>query len=266
MSFCARCSQPVRWPGKFCTHCGARLGPAGNAAPDTSPPGLATHPQMGFPSGDSRTHPAPPERRRPIAMWLPLAALVAVLGGLASWYLPGQHSTRTSASARSSSGAEPPADGGQPRAISGSPVASTPSPVVIGSTAVALSPGVSGQAEAGSVARFLTQYFAAINDHDYQAYISLFEPAGQQNGSAEKFRSGYRTTTDSDETLVALSALANGKLAASLTFDSHQDPADSATGTACTTWGITLYLVPAGTSYLIGHPPASYHASAQPCP
>ena len=53
--------------------------------------------------------------------------------------------------------------------------------------------------------------------------------------------------------------------AASLTFNSQQDPAVSATHTACTTWGVTFYLVPVGTSYLIGPPPPGYQASALPC-
>jgi hypothetical protein len=69
----------------------------------------------------------------------------------------------------------------------------------------------------------------------------------------------------SSETLVALSAARHGKTAATITFVSHQDPAQSATHTACT-WEITLYLHPAGPSFLIGVPPGTYRASAKACP
>jgi hypothetical protein len=54
-------------------------------------------------------------------------------------------------------------------------------------------------------------------------------------------------------------------LAASVSFTSHRNPADSATGTSCTTWDITLYLQTSGTSYLIGSPPPGYQARDQPC-
>ena len=131
---------------------------------------------------------------------------------------------------------------------------------------VALGPGVSGQPAAAPIAAFLGRYFAAINDHDYQAYISLFTPAGQQGKTPEAFSSGASTARDSGETLVALSLAQHGKTAATITFVSHQDPAQSATHTACTTWEITLYLHPAGTSYLIGVPPGTYRASAKACP
>lgn len=117
----------------------------------------------------------------------------------------------------------------------------------------------------GSVAAFLSQYFAAINSHNYPAYIGLFAPGADPGENAQKFQVGYATTTDSNETLVALAGAANGTLAASLTFNSHQASASSASHTACTSWRITLYLVQSGTTYLISHPPVSYHASYRPC-
>ena len=127
---------------------------------------------------------------------------------------------------------------------------------------MALGPGVAGQSAAAGVAAFLTQYFAAINDHDYQAFSSLFEPRASPVQSDGAFRSGYRTSRDAGARLVALGRAAGGKWAASLTFDSQQDPAVSASRAGCTTWGVTFYLVPVGTSYLIGPPPPGYQASA----
>jgi hypothetical protein len=214
---------------------------------------------------------------------------VVVLAGLGGWYAATRHGGTTAASGQKPPSAKPSAGGaGSPAATSpssplASPLASpggtaapstpagTPASATPGGTAagggsqVALGPGVSGQT-AGSVAAFASQYFAAINSHDFPAYISLFAPGADPGENAQKFQAGYASTTDSSETLVAMAGTASGKTAASLTFDSHQAPASSATHTACTSWRITLYLVQSGTSYLISHPPAGYHASFRPCP
>jgi hypothetical protein len=129
---------------------------------------------------------------------------------------------------------------------------------------VAIGAGAAGQAGARPAAAFLASYFTAINRHDYHAYAGLFDPDGQLIPTAAQFRSGYRSTVDSDVTLAGLSA-DGPELAATVTFRSHQNPADSATRTACTSWRITLYLEPDGGSYLIGPPPPGYHASFLPC-
>ena len=52
-----------------------------------------------------------------------------------------------------------------------------------------------------------------------------------------------------------------GEWAATVTFISHQSPADSATHSPCTSWDITLYLESRGNSYLIDLPPAGYQPS-----
>lgn len=54
-------------------------------------------------------------------------------------------------------------------------------------------------------------------------------------------------------------------MAAAVTFTSRQSAADSHDASPCTDWRITLYLQPDGSSYLIGRPPASYHASSSAC-
>jgi hypothetical protein len=212
---------------------------------------------------------------------------VVVLGGLAAWYLTGAPGTHLLTSAGAPSHATPSGAAGSAQAATAQPSTPPPSPSASpasptaaaaptpgatgtsgtgGSSVVALGPGVPGQPAAAAIAAFLGQYFTAINQHDYQAYISLFTAAAQQGKSPEAFSSGSSTARDSSEALVALSPARHGKTAATITFVSHQDPAQSATHTACTTWEITLYLHPAGTSYLIGVPPGTYHASAKACP
>jgi hypothetical protein len=293
VSFCTRCGHPVDGTRPFCTNCGARLRAADSEDTAVPPPPRPEWPERPepptlttgippAPAADPYPGAEPPEPSRRIPAWgIIAAAVVVVLAGLGGWYAATRHGSTPAASAQKPPAARASAGGaGSPAATAptsplaspaGSSASSTPAPSTPGGTAagggsqVALGPGVSGQT-AGSVAAFAGQYFAAINSHDYPAYISLFAPGADPGEDAQKFQAGYASTTDSSETLVALAGTASGKTAASLTFDSHQAPASSATHTACTSWRITLYLVQSGTSYLISHPPAGYHASFQPCP
>ncbi len=253
--------------------------PARPVRADPSPPRhpLNLPPPAGGdgPGGDDGLYPADPAAGQPpdpggqVPAWLKIAVLLMVIaGGLGAWYYLGRPSV--AARPASSAGRTP----GTPRAQatrpsphrpSGPAGRSRPAGTPRGSRPVALGPGVAGQGAAAGVAGFLTQYFAAINDHDYQVFSSLFEPGASPVQSDAEFRSGYRTSRDSGGRLVALGQTAGGEWAASLTFDSHQDPAGSATHTACTAWRVTFYLVPVGDSYLIGPPPPGYQASASPC-
>jgi hypothetical protein len=116
------------------------------------------------------------------------------------------------------------------------------------------------------VADFLGQYFAAINSHDYQSYVSLLNPNMQKDMTAQQFDSGYRSTADSSETLTGISTAANGDTVAAVTFTSHQDPADSVDHKeTCTDWKISLFLEQASTGYVIDQPLSSYHAAHSPC-
>ena len=112
---------------------------------------------------------------------------------------------------------------------------------------------------------FLGKYFTAINTHDYAAYSSLLDSQEQSVNTRSSFETGYGTTRDSGETLTSISDTGGGNEAATVSFTSHQSPAESASKTACTSWTITLYLQPNGSGYLIGAAPAGYHASYQAC-
>jgi hypothetical protein len=129
---------------------------------------------------------------------------------------------------------------------------------------VALGASVRRQPGAHHVAAFLATYFAAVDHHDFQAYVRLFDPQARPIQNRQQFLGAFGSTKDSGARLVGISPAATGP-AAEVTFDSHQRPADSATQTACTSWHITLYLETHGRTYLIGGPPAGYHAQAIPC-
>lgn len=130
---------------------------------------------------------------------------------------------------------------------------------------VALAPGAAGNPAATRVTALLNRYFTAINKRDYQAYASVFDQQLQQPDPQSSFDVGYATTTDSAVTLAGISDTGSGSLAASVTFTSQQSPADSPDNSSCDQWSITLFLVPDGTTYLIGPPPSNYHASYQAC-
>jgi hypothetical protein len=144
---------------------------------------------------------------------------------------------------------------------------SSPSPTVSSVGQVTMAVDVSQDTDASSVAAFLNQYFTAINNHDYQAYTSLLSPQAEQGLTQEQFDNGYGSTVDSAEILLGISTAANGDLVASVTFTSHQNPAESPDGDeSCTNWNISLFLEQDGGGYLIDEPPPSYHASYQACP
>ena len=165
-------------------------------------------------------------------------------------------STRTTP-AQGSSG-----QGGVSPAQSPSGTSSSPS----GGIAVTIGAGASQDQDASSVAAFLGQYFAAINAHDYQSYLSLLSPQVQQGMTQAQFDKGYRSTADSNETLVGISTASDGDLAAEVTFTSHQNPADSPDQSeSCTNWDVTLFLAQGGSGYVIDPAPSSYQASYQSC-
>ena len=113
---------------------------------------------------------------------------------------------------------------------------------------------------------FVQSYYTAINQHDYQAYISLLDSQDAANYTAADFSNGYGSTTDSAVTLTGISDGGNGSEAAAVSFTSHQDPSQSVNGhDSCDHWSITLYLAPSGGSYVKVSPPAGYVSSHQAC-
>jgi hypothetical protein len=120
---------------------------------------------------------------------------------------------------------------------------------------------------ATAVATFASQYFSAINSHNFQAYYALLTSQVQQGETAETFSNGFGSSADSDETLIAIAQAANGDTAATLTFTSHQNAAQAVGGTGtCTDWNITLFLKSNGTEYLDGQSPSTYRAHYKSCP
>jgi hypothetical protein len=134
-----------------------------------------------------------------------------------------------------------------------------------GTVAVTVSPGAQSDSAEPQVLAWIESYFTAINEHDYQAYISLLDAHDAANESPADFSNGYSSTTDSAITLTGISDLGNGGEAAAVTFRSHQDPSQSIDGSSCDVWSITLYLTPSGSSYVKVSPPPGYQSSHRAC-
>jgi hypothetical protein len=145
------------------------------------------------------------------------------------------------------------------------PDTSSPPGATSNGTSVALAPRTRAFASAQPVGAFVSRYFTAINTRNYRIYATLFEPGTQPIAGRSAFKSAYRSTADSRVRLASLAPTADGGWAAGVSFVSHQDSAQSHTGTSCTAWRITLYLQPQGTGYELVPPPADYRSSSRAC-
>ncbi len=219
----------------------------------------------------------PPRRRRAVAAALVLAAAAGAFGTMqllsrhqssAGTVIAAGSAGRPAAPVQRQQPGSKPAAGGLagPRALrpaarqgpASAPPRARPVMVTIG-------PGAAVSNRARSVARFTARYFTAINQHDYPAYRLLLTPASRAALTPRAFQSGYSSTRDSAVTLAAVSVSRSGRITVTLTFASHQRPADSPAAAACTIWRIALELVVQRGTYLIAPPPPSYRASYRSC-
>jgi hypothetical protein len=204
----------------------------------------------------------PPGRRNQIIVMAAVA--IVVLGAAGGAYALVTSHGHGKAAGRQATTASIAAS--QATSASTAPTTSAPaSPTASSGTTVAVAPGAASNPAAPQVTALVNSYFTAVNQHDYSAYASLLDQQMQQQNPESSFDSGYATTTDSAETLTSISDTGSGGLAASVTFTSQQNPADSPDNSSCDQWSITFFLVPNGAGYLIGTPPSSYQASYQAC-
>ena len=220
----------------FCTLCGTPRSADRAGAPASRPPAAESAHQ--------------PKRRRLPQGRATVAAAVVMAAGLSvllAWRLIGHPATAAPVAAGSPSTPATTGTGATPSSsLRVSPVTPASAPAASDGP-VPVSRGAAEQANAGQVAAFVGTYFAAINRRDYQAYASLFDDPARPDRNEQQFLSGYRTTTDSDPVLVALTPTSTGQWAATVTFVSHQSPTTSATQSSCPDWCIICIWSRAGT-------------------
>ncbi|MCW2930633.1 MAG: hypothetical protein JWM19_1595 [Actinomycetia bacterium] len=220
--------------------------------------GTATAQQASHPAVTSGASASPaaqasslPTTRSPSAS--PASRIPTVPANPPSWALPGAA----------------PATAAPPSAVSGSVRPTTPAPPT--ATSISVTPTAASSPVEPRVVAFLVRYFSAINDHDYQAFVSLLNAREAAAWTPASFAARFGTTADSDATLTSIAGGSSGGAAASVTFTSHQAPSESPDGSSCDVWSITLYLIPANSlapadsGYVIGQPPPGYSAQVRAC-
>jgi hypothetical protein len=141
---------------------------------------------------------------------------------------------------------------------------SSPSPAESPGT-VTVAAGAAADPAAPQVTALLTRYFNAINTRNYAEFSSVLDAQMRADNSPASFAAGYATTTDTAETLTSISGSGNGDLAATVSFTSHQSPADSVDRSPCNDWLLTLYLAPQGNGYVITPAPPGYQPTYSDC-
>lgn len=209
-------------------------------------------------------HDVRPEAHHRRLTWRPaalIAAAVSVLAvGLGTWYAVGRASPAHRLTAATSSSS--------PVATPSSPVATSPaSPAASSSPPAGTVPLTDAAAQypaAAAIQAVVTQYFTAINDRDYGAYVNT---QSQENALTEaQFEAGFRSTQDSDAVSTSITTGSDERPAAEVVFTSHQQPEDGPGGESCTNWQVILFFDTSTATYTIDTPPASYHAIYQACP
>jgi hypothetical protein len=226
-----------------------------------------------YPSADPR-HASAGRRAQIISATLAAVALLA--GAVTAWSAFGHHqrmgarlssSSQTTGTSRAATPSPRPASSGHPRTAtpSAAPPSSPPAASPGGGFTVLIAPGLSQNPAARPVDGLLITYFTAINTHNFRQYASTFLPSVRHQLSAPSFASGYKTTRDSNASLVGIGLSAGHRLAATVTFTSTQKPMPSLGVTGCTYWAITLFLGKHGNGYLIGASPSGYHPFHHAC-
>ena len=228
-----------------------------------APPDPAAEAWPDVVGGDDGTRRRSPGRFRWLAVVTVAVVIIAGLGGAAAYELRHGHGRAALRDGSAASHARtprsaPPSASGQSGQSAGHGAAGV-------TVAVAVAPAVGRNAALPQVTALLDRYFSAINQHDYAAYARLLDPQALQRSPASAFYAGDGSTADTGETITGMADLSSGEMAAAVTFTSHQQPADSPDHSDCDAWSITLYLVPQGTGYLIGLPPAGYQGSFTSC-
>jgi hypothetical protein len=155
----------------------------------------------------------------------------------------GQNGNGISSSAQQST---PPA---QPTAPAG--------PVKVGRVTIPLALATDPRAKA--VAEMFNTYFSAINQHDYQTAVSVFDPGGEFNPNDPQYvqalANGLATTTDSKIVVASIRPPApEPARKAEITFRSHQAAGYGPSGDTsetCTNWDLIYTISQPSGQYLI---------------
>ena len=287
MNFCPQCGRQ-RTSSRFCGGCGNDFGeqaadsgtPLADSAPAPAQAQAGSNPfapRVAYPpppAHAARSQPSGGGRR---AAFIAVILLVVLGTGGGAYALvsrsnghattpPSSDATLTAPASAAATTVQPtpsPTASASPSPTASPSASATPSPTHKGTVQEAA--GVAANPAAAQVEAFLNRYFNAINTRNYGEYNSLLDAQRQQGDSQATFESGYATTKDTNEVLIGITDTGGGSLTATVSFTSHQNPADSPDQSACDDWQISLFLVPQGASYVMTATPAGYQASDSAC-
>lgn len=206
----------------------------------TSPPVEAPHwrppPAVAVP-------PSHPSRNR--AFLAGGIALLLVLAVAAVWTV-----TMFDSGVQSSKGSEPaaaPAPSASSVNAPPAPDPATPTETALTSSTVAIGPDVPGSATTDGITATLTVYFSGINTRNYEDAYRVLTPRYRRLNPFSRWMSGLASSQDSQITITALAAAADGTVAATVTFVSNQaagygrSPSPQET---CTVWSLRYEFQP----------------------
>jgi hypothetical protein len=248
---------------------------ASTMAAQQPPPFVPPNPPLiGYPAPGPPGSPGPgvppvpspgPKRSGVLTTFVTVVVVLAVGAGVATWLLVNKPTSSGSAQAQTSGSqtASPRPTSNTRRSTSRpGPTATasvqppSPTPSVTepasGGGEVALGPDAASDPQASAVQAFVTDYFNAINDHNYPEYEAILTPAAASALSQEKFQSGFGSTHDFNATINSISSISGG-LTADLSFTSYQRVSQSANHSTCTRWeSVTLFLEDYNGQYRLG--------------
>jgi hypothetical protein len=208
--------------------------------------------------------PQPGARRAPrtILVAALIVLVVGIVAGAGTWYAVRQApAARLSAAATTSPSSVPSWVSPSQSPENGSAVSSSPS--ASPADLVSLAPAAAQYPDATAIQAVINQYFQAINDRDYAAYLATQSPGNAL--TARQFQTGFESTQDSDVLVTNIANAADGRPAADVSFTSQQQPQDGPDGESCTNWQVTMFFDSNAGTYSIGAPPGDYQASYQAC-
>lgn len=144
--------------------------------------------------------------------------------------------------------------------------ASTGSPVPPTAVPIALAPALNDNPHADEVVALFRSYFDAINNRDYELWVSTLSESRGRNETEAKFHNDYSTTVDDQVHIVDISEDGDGLLVR-VSFRSRQDPskAPSEAPLPCLLWQFNYPLGREGGDLKISQVPAA-NRSFRACP
>ena len=160
---------------------------------------------------------------------------------------------------------QPPSGSAPPPTVS-TTESSVPAGAEPGPAVVAMTPDVAGSAVGKQVQQLLQTYFDAINNRNYENWLSVVTQQRAAQQTQTQFQSGYATTSDGSIRVLRIDTAPTG-MSVLLTFHSVQDLAHAPTQArfSCVQWQVVYPLVNQGGTLKLDTGPTLDSPQTQQC-